>query len=95
MFKTLTDVLLDEDDGWKDFASCIGADPDIFFSDSGGKDVPERAMKFCGECVVKKNCLDAAMARKDIEDGGIWGGTTIEYRRKIRRKRARAEKLAG
>jgi WhiB family redox-sensing transcriptional regulator len=55
-----------------------------------------RAKDVCCECPVKVDCLDFAMETN--QDTGIWGGTSEEERRQMRREvaaRARAARLAA
>jgi len=41
------------------------------------------AKTLCGECPVKNACLQYALETK--QEHGIWGGTTEEERRRLRR----------
>jgi WhiB family redox-sensing transcriptional regulator len=63
--------------------------PEIFFPDDLGKPYNQRiiavavetAREICMECPVMDKCLKVGL----FEEYGIWGGTTPEQRRKIRR----------
>ena len=44
----------------------------------------ERAKEVCGECPVNRACLDYALETN--QDSGIWGGTSEEERRILRRR---------
>jgi WhiB family redox-sensing transcriptional regulator len=79
-------VARDRGESWKQAAACRGADPDIFYP-VVPDDVTE-AMAFCSTCPVRNDCLDYALTNR--EDQGIWGGTTGDQRRRIRREMARA-----
>lgn len=71
---------------WMELASCaeIGYQP--FFPDGGGS--VATAKSICKGCVVKDECLDAAM-RYEAEDTGhrhgVWGGMSPNERRNLAR----------
>jgi WhiB family transcriptional regulator, redox-sensing transcriptional regulator len=71
---------------WRDYAACGGQDPDLFFpvSTSGASltDV-EAAKRVCQRCPVSAPCLRWALEFRQVS--GIWGGTTEEERRALRR----------
>jgi len=46
----------------------------------------DRAKQVCGECPVNVECLEYALETN--QDSGIWGGTSEEERRNIRRRLA-------
>jgi WhiB family redox-sensing transcriptional regulator len=46
----------------------------------------------CAECPVQADCLQFALATN--QDSGIWGGTTEEDRRKLRRAYVARQKAA-
>ena len=52
-------------------ALCVGADPDLFFSDSAG-DI-EAAKAICRSCPAIAECLRGAQERREVF--GVWGGT--------------------
>ncbi|MFJ5521130.1 WhiB family transcriptional regulator [Streptomyces griseoluteus] len=71
---------------WRDQASCVGEDPDLFFPLSdlaapGTEAAPARAI--CRRCPVIIACRTWALDHG--EDDGIWGATTAAQRRAIRR----------
>jgi WhiB family redox-sensing transcriptional regulator len=76
-------------DWWKG-AACQSADPDLFFpvSEKGraGADVA-RARRVCMSCPVQAPCLDYALS---TYPDGIWGGTTEDERKRLRRRRVMA-----
>jgi WhiB family redox-sensing transcriptional regulator len=47
----------------------------------------EQAKAVCASCPVRVQCLDWALATG--QDAGIWGGTTEDDRRTLRRARQR------
>ena len=70
---------------WMDEASCLGADPALFFPDrvNGNRDYAE-ARKVCAGCPVRVQCLEAAMEAHEWGSWtGIWGGKSPKERRQI------------
>jgi WhiB family transcriptional regulator, redox-sensing transcriptional regulator len=71
---------------WRDRAACTRLDPDLFFpvSTSGVSltDI-EAAKRVCQRCPVTTLCLRWALDLGQVS--GIWGGTTEEERRALRR----------
>ena len=71
---------------WRDHAACSGLDPDLFFpvSASGASLTEiEAARRICQCCPVMTPCLRWALDLGQVS--GIWGGTTEEERRALRR----------
>ncbi len=71
---------------WRDHAACSGLDPDLFFpvSTSGASLTEiEAARRVCQCCPVTTPCLRWALDLGQVS--GIWGGTTEEERRALRR----------
>ncbi len=73
-----------------DLGSCRGMDPDLFFPDRGESLAPAQAI--CAECIVADECLEYALVNG--ERFGVWGGTSERERRRIRRRRREAAKVA-
>jgi WhiB family redox-sensing transcriptional regulator len=74
---------------------CRDTDPELFFPvGNTGQALLQitEAKNVCGECQVKAECLDFAIETN--QDCGIWGGTSEEERRQIRRQMA-AERRAA
>jgi WhiB family redox-sensing transcriptional regulator len=69
---------------WTDQAACRGTDTEIFFP--ANADEEAEALSICATCPVRAQCLEYAVRNKEIY--GIWGGTTPDQRRRIRRERA-------
>jgi len=71
---------------WRLDAACRHADPDLFFpvSTSGASlsDI-EAAKRICQRCPVTTACLRRALDLGQVS--GIWGATTEEERRALRR----------
>ena len=77
------------DEDWHSKALCLEMDGDIFFPERGGS--AEAARKICAKCDVKEPCLESQLALSSSEDGGgIWAGTTVKERQKMRKKRKEA-----
>lgn len=72
---------------------CKDTDPELFFPvGTTGQALLQidRAKQVCGECPVKIECLDFAIETN--QDSGIWGGTSEDERRDIRRRIAARNK---
>jgi WhiB family redox-sensing transcriptional regulator len=67
---------------WHIQAACRGSDTALFLS-GRGRSASTAAIAVCAACLVRDECLDYAMS--DIELVGVWGGTTTEERRRLRR----------
>lgn len=85
------------DDDWRRRAACGGMDAgmsEMFWAFDLMTQLV--AKKFCRECPVRRECLDAGMCESD----GIWGGYTpgerrgIRYRRKVLRQQREARAVA-
>jgi WhiB family transcriptional regulator, redox-sensing transcriptional regulator len=76
-----------ERDDWRDHSACRDTDPDLFFpvgTTGPAIEQIENAKAVCRQCDVQKACLDYALATN--QDSGIWGGTSEEERRALRRQ---------
>ena len=69
---------------WTDQAACRGTDTEIFYPVT--PDEEAEALSICATCPVRAQCLDYAIRNR--ETYGIWGGTTPDQRRRIRREHA-------
>ena len=72
---------------WRRLAVCRDTDPELFFPiGTTGQALLQitRAKQVCCDCPVKDDCLDFAMETN--QDTGIWGGTSEEERRQMRRE---------
>ena len=69
---------------WTERAACRGTDTEIFYPVT--PDEEAEALSICATCPVRAQCLDYAIRNR--ETYGIWGGTTPDQRRRIRRERA-------
>jgi WhiB family transcriptional regulator, redox-sensing transcriptional regulator len=73
---------------WEDKAACAGLDGDLFFVPAvfhrrAVEARVERARAVCSSCPVQSECLEVALASPWIV--GVWGGTTEQERKEIRR----------
>lgn len=70
---------------WKARAACAGYANTYFFpTTETSPDIVARARAICDTCPVQAECLEYAFETNQIS--GIWGGTTEEERRSLRRR---------
>ena len=89
-------VLANADYTWRKSAICRDTDPDLFFpvGTTGYALVQiDKAKQVCTECPVCEECLQYALETN--QDSGIWGGTSEEERRHIRRRLAGRIKVSA
>ena len=80
---------------WRNQATCRDTDPELFFPvGTTGQALLQiaKAKSVCCQCPVNGECLDFALETN--QDTGIWGGTSEDERRNIRRQMA-AERRAA
>lgn len=65
--------------------ACHGVPTDVFFPGVGNSAWPAR--RICGRCPLEDPCREWAVAQT-WSLHGIWGGTTLHQREKIRARRA-------
>jgi len=79
----------------EDNPACAETDPELFFPlevDMGFGRFTSKyqnasaARKICASCPLIEKCLDYALLNNEV---GIWGGTTEEQRKQIRKNRGR------
>ncbi len=70
---------------WKNYAACAPYPHEMFFpaGDADERTI-ERARAICSICRVSEDCI--AYALETNQRSGIWGGTTEEERRSLRRR---------
>ncbi len=71
---------------WRQVAACRNTEPDLFFPvGSTGPAVEhiEAAREVCMTCAAKDPCLEFALVTN--QESGIWGGTSEEERRRLRK----------
>lgn len=84
-------------DAWMARATCLGMDPDLFFpvGSIGAAAAADHAAakRVCATCPVRRPCLEYAMVHSLNE--GVWGETSPDDRREIRRQRNLARRRAN
>ncbi len=73
-------------DDWRQKASCRDTDPDLFFpvgTTGTALDQIEAAKVVCRDCYALPECLEFALATN--QESGVWGGTSEDERRKLRK----------
>ena len=74
---------------WRRDAACRDTDPDLFFpvgTTGPAIEQIETAKAVCRECSAQALCLEYAIDTN--QDSGIWGGTSEEERRQLRKQYA-------
>ncbi len=69
---------------WRSRGACLSVDPELFFPLSSVGPAAEqlsRAKSVCARCPVLAECLDFALATRQVH--GVWGGTSEDERRRI------------
>jgi WhiB family transcriptional regulator, redox-sensing transcriptional regulator len=73
-------------EAWRGRSACRDSDPDVFFpigTTGSALEQIETARRICTACLVNDECLEFALATN--QEAGVWGGTTEEERRKLRK----------
>ncbi len=76
-----------ESDAWRRYAACRDTDPDLFFpvgTTGPAIEQIENAKAVCRQCDAQSLCLEFALATN--QDAGIWGATSEEERRALRKR---------
>ena len=84
------------DDDWREVAACQDTDPDLFFPVGTTGPAIEQiatAKAVCDVCDAKPACLEFALSTN--QDSGVWGGTSEDERRKLRRAWVARQKRAA
>lgn len=81
---------------WRDQAACLTVDSELFFPI--GNTGPalaqiEEAKAVCATCSVVDICLKWALDNN--QDAGVWGGTSEDERRSLKRRKARARRASS
>jgi WhiB family transcriptional regulator, redox-sensing transcriptional regulator len=72
---------------WRDDAACLGTDPEAYFPHGAGERPSPAVRATCRDCPVREPCLETALAVRDTDDHGYWGGMTRMQRRRERVRR--------
>jgi WhiB family redox-sensing transcriptional regulator len=76
---------------WRHRALCRDEDPELFFpigTAGPAEQQVEQAKTVCRRCNVQTDCLEWAM--ETGQDAGVWGGTSEDERRALKRRANRA-----
>ncbi|MBW4030796.1 MAG: WhiB family transcriptional regulator [Acidobacteria bacterium] len=76
-----------DDADWRANAACRDTEPELFFpvgTTGMATDQIESAKRVCINCDAQKHCLEFALATN--QESGVWGGTTEDERRKLRKQ---------
>ena len=82
-------------DDWRDVAACRDTDPDLFFpvgTTGPAIEQIESAIAVCRQCEALAPCLEFALATN--QETGVWGGTSEEERKKLRRAWVRNQRAS-
>jgi len=80
---------------WRRTAACRDTDPDLFFpvgTTGPAIEQIESAKAVCRACDAQDLCLEYALATN--QDSGIWGGTSEDERRQLRKRYQAARRTA-
>ena len=83
-------------DDWRERAACRDTDPALFFpigSTGPALEQIDAAKAVCRQCEAQGECLEFALATN--QEAGVWGGTSEEERRKLRKAWLARRRLAG
>ncbi len=75
-----------DSNAWRHRSRCRDSSPDLFFpvgSTGNALQTINHARSVCSTCPAQRDCLEFALATN--QEAGIWGGTTEEERRKLRK----------
>jgi WhiB family redox-sensing transcriptional regulator len=81
---------------WRDVAACRNTEADMFFPIGATGTAIEQidsAKRVCNQCEVQAACLEFALATN--QESGVWGGTSEEERRKVRKQWLAARRRAN
>ena len=88
-------ALTNSDYRWRKDAACRDTSPDLFFpvGTTGQALIQiDQAKAVCQICPVQADCLQFALATN--QDSGIWGGTSEDERRQLRKQYQAARRSA-
>lgn len=86
-------AVMDDGEEWVEQARCKDEDIHLFFilrGDPLQRSKRQAAYNICRSCPVQRECLDYAMVNHEV---GIWGGTSDNDRRMLRRTHAYTTKV--
>ena len=74
-------------DDWRAVSACRDTDPDLFFpvgTTGPAIEQIDNAKAVCSSCEARQPCLEFALTTN--QDSGVWGGTSEEERRALRKQ---------
>jgi WhiB family redox-sensing transcriptional regulator len=71
---------------WRQYARCLGVDPELFYPTSD--EHADVAKAICMVCPVREPCLEHAITAREKQ--GVWGGLTERERRRMIRQRRKS-----
>jgi WhiB family transcriptional regulator, redox-sensing transcriptional regulator len=80
---------------WRSDAACRNTEPELFFpvgTTGVATDQIESAKRLCTQCPSQKDCLEFALATN--QESGVWGGTSEDERRRLRKQWLSARRRA-
>ncbi len=83
-------------DDWRKLAACRSTEPDLFFpvgTTGSALEQIESAKRVCRTCEALEPCLEFALATN--QESGVWGGTSEEERRRLRKSWLAARRRAA
>lgn len=83
-------------ENWRARSICRDSNPDLFFpigTTGQALDQIDAAKAICAECPVREECLEFALATN--QESGVWGGTTDDERRRLRKAWRDEQRDAG
>lgn len=84
---------------WRQFAACLTEDPELFYPKPGNSRGIEAAKRICRSCLVRADCLEAALADEGgrSKDGryGVRGGLTGDERYLLYARRRNSRRTAA
>jgi len=80
-------------DNWQTHGACKDHPELTWYPSHGESQTSQEAI--CDECPVRVRCLLFAIDQNEVDDFGIWGGTSAKQRTKIRRRLGRTRTPAA
>lgn len=80
---------------WRDVGECRTADPELFFpigKTGFALEQINEAKALCAKCLSQIACLSYAL---ENDQAGIWGGTTEDERRALKRRALRSRRMGS
>ena len=85
-----------DSDDWRELSACRDTDPDLFFpigTTGAAIEQIEAAKAVCRTCEAQPACLEFALMTN--QESGVWGGTSEEERRQLRKAWQTHQRRAG